>query len=557
MSDARNAVLKVEGLCIGYQTQEGRVAGVSQIDFALYPGEIVAVVGESGSGKSTTAAALVGLLAANGRIESGSILLNGVEHIAASERHWRTLRGKVLGFVPQDPGLSLDPVKRIDAQLQEAMTIHGVPRTAARLRATALLEEVGLKNVQRVGRSFPHQLSGGMRQRVLIAIALANDPALIIADEPTSALDVGVQRQILDRLQALARERGTAVLLITHDLGVALDRADRVLVMHRGRIVESGGTGQIFHRPQHAYTRQLLKTVPALATVGQPAEPRVRRAGFVADQPLLVVEQLHKDFSSWRNPGLPAVDGVSFSVVRHGTTSLVGESGSGKSTTARLIVGLEKLDAGRVLFDGEDISQYSRRDWQPLRRRIQVVYQNPYASLDPRFTLEQIITEPLQAYGVGDKAWRSARAAELLEQVELPSRLLHCRPGQLSGGQRQRVAIARALALEPELVVLDEPLSALDASVQTQILALLGGLQTRLGLSYLFISHDLAVVRQISDQVVVMQAGKVVEKGSSEQVFQSPTHAYTRRLLADVPGRLYLDQLDEFSRAVALLRIAI
>jgi peptide/nickel transport system ATP-binding protein len=552
-----SAVLQVSDLSIGYHSRDGRVAGVSQISFSLAPGEILAMVGESGSGKSTTAAALVGLLAGNGRIESGSILLNGAEQVAASERQWRSLRGNVLGFVPQDPGLSLDPVKRIDAQLQEAMTIHGVPKAAAKLRAVRLLEEVGLKNVERVGRSFPHQLSGGMRQRVLIAIALANNPALIIADEPTSALDVGVQRQILDRLQALARERGTAVLLITHDLGVALDRADRVLVMHRGRIVESGGTRQLFQRPQHAYTQQLLKTVPGLTAAAYPVINERRIPVFDNERPLLVVEGLCKDFSSWRNPGLPAVDDVSFTLFRRGTTSLVGESGSGKSTTARLILGLEKLDAGRVLFNGAEISQYSRRDWQALRRRIQVVYQNPYASLDPRFTLEQIITEPLQAYDIGDQAWRSGRAAELLEQVELPPRLLHCRPGQLSGGQRQRVAIARALALEPELLVLDEPLSALDASVQSQILALLAELQQHLGLSYLFISHDLTVVRQISDQVVVMQAGKVVEQGATEQIFQSPSHAYTRGLLADVPGRRYLDELDEFTRALVLRRIAI
>ncbi|MFK7702047.1 dipeptide ABC transporter ATP-binding protein [Pseudomonas caspiana] len=551
------AVLQVSDLSIGYQTREGRVDGVSQINFALYPGEILAVVGESGSGKSTTASALVGLLAGNARIESGSILFNGTEQVAASERQWRNVRGNVLGFVPQDPGLSLDPVKRIGAQLQEAMTIHGVPKAAARLRTVRLLDEVGLKNVERVQRSFPHQLSGGMRQRVLIAMALANNPALIIADEPTSALDVGVQRQILDRLQALARERGTAVLLITHDLGVALDRADRVLVMYRGRVVESGDTRQMFQRPQHAYTRELLKTVPALSAAAHPVVPERRSPAFENERPLLVVERLGKDFSSWRNPGLPAVDDVSFTLLRRGTTSLVGESGSGKSTTARLILGLEKLDSGRVLFDGTEISQYTRRDWQALRRRIQVVYQNPYASLDPGFTLEQIITEPLQAYAIGDKNWRSARAAQLLEQVELPSRLLHCRPAQLSGGQRQRVAIARALALEPELVVLDEPLSALDASVQTQILALLADLQQRLGLSYLFISHDLTVVRQISDQVVVMQAGKVVEKGDTEQIFQTPAHPYTRGLLADVPGRRYLDLLDEFSRALVLRRIAI
>ncbi|OCR25154.1 ABC transporter ATP-binding protein [Pseudomonas syringae] len=551
MSAPENAVLQISGLSIGYRTREGRVPGVDGINFSLFAGEIVAVVGESGSGKSTTAAALVGLLAGNAQIESGSIKLNGVEQIRASERHWRALRGKVLGFVPQDPGMSLDPVKRIGAQLCEAMTVHGVPKSEARARAATLLADVGLQNPERVGRSFPHQLSGGMRQRVLIAIALANNPAVIIADEPTSALDVGVQRQILDQLQSLARKRGTAVLLITHDLGVALDRADRLIVMHNGRIVETGAARQIFQRPQHAYTQQLLGAVPTLASAA-PRPVASRRDSVVALQsPLLQVEHLGKDFSTWRNPGSAAVDDVSFSVMRHGTTSLVGESGSGKSTTARLIVGLEKLDAGRVLFDGQDISGYSRRNWQPLRRRIQVVYQNPYASLDPRFTLEQIISEPLQAYAVGDRESRTRRAADLLEQVELPLRLLHSRPGELSGGQRQRVAIARALALEPELVVLDEPLSALDASVQTQILALLAQLQQRLGLSYLFISHDLAVVRQISDQVVVMRAGKVVEQGGCHDVFQSPGHAYTRRLLADIPGQLYLQEQQVQSRSSA------
>ncbi|MFS2160377.1 dipeptide ABC transporter ATP-binding protein [Pseudomonas sp. Pseusp122] len=535
------AVLHVQGLRIGYHTAQGRVEGVDQVSFVVYPGEIVAVVGESGSGKSTTAAALIGLLADNASIETGSILLAGEELVGASDKRWRSLRGSVLGFVPQDPGLSLDPVKRIDSQLWEAMTVHGVPRALAKTRALQLLQEVGLKNIPRVARSFPHQLSGGMRQRVLIAMALANNPALIIADEPTSALDVGVQRQILDRLQTLARERGTAVLLITHDLGVALDRADRLIVMQRGRIVETGEARQIFEQPQHAYTRQLLGAAPGFneaATVRSYVSAK-------AATPLLQVERLRKDFSSWRNPGNAAVDDVSFSVIRHATTSLVGESGSGKTTTARLIVGLERLDAGRVLFDGQDISLNRRSQWQPLRQRIQIVYQNPYASLDPRFTLEQIITEPLQAFAVGDRASRLARAASLLDQVELPGRLLHRRPGELSGGQRQRVAIARALALEPELLVLDEPLSALDASVQAQILALLAELQQRLGLTYLFISHDLAVVRQISEQVVVMRAGKVVEQGACERVFQAPAHEYTAQLLADVPGRRYLQERRE------------
>lgn len=535
MSQQQQPLLQVHDLRIAYHGREGRTEGVAGIDFQLRAGEILAIVGESGSGKSTTAAALMGLLAANARVEAGSIRLAGQELTQASERQWQSIRGRSIGFVPQDPGLSLDPVKRIGNQLLEALTLHGVPKALARLRSLELLREVGLADAERIFRGYPHQLSGGMRQRVLIAIALANDPPLIIADEPTSALDVGVQRQILDRLQALARERGTAVLLITHDLGVALDRADRLLVMHQGRIVEAGDARRVFQAPQHAYTRQLLQAAPSMV-VQQRRHPAATAHG---DAPVLVAKNLSKDFSSWRNPGPAAVDGVSFHVPRRGTTSLVGESGSGKSTTARLILGLERRDSGSVMFDGQDISQLSTREWQALRRRIQVVYQNPYASLNPRLSLAQIISEPLQAFAIGNANGRRQRAATLLEQVELPARLLDSRPGELSGGQRQRVAIARALALEPELLVLDEPLSALDASVQGQILQLLGELQTRLGLSYLFISHDLAVVRQISDQVVVMQKGKVVEQGACEQIFQFPASDYTRALLADVPGRRY------------------
>lgn len=537
------AILQVEGLRIVYHTEQGSVAGIDQVSFAIHPGEIVAVVGESGSGKSTTAGALVGLLAENASIEAGSLRLAGEELVGLGERSWRHLRGRQVGFVPQDPGLSLDPVKRIDHQLEEAMTVHGMGRREARARALVLLEQVGLADITRVARSYPHQLSGGMRQRVLIAIALANDPPLIIADEPTSALDVGVQRQVLDRLQRLARERGTAVLLITHDLGVALDRADRLIVMQHGQIVESGPARQIFQHPGHAYTRQLLAAAPTLAVARPPQQSR-RFDQATQAAPLLQVRSLRKDFSSWRNPGRAAVEAVSFDVLRHGTTGLVGESGSGKSTTARLILGLERPDSGEVLFDGQNIAGLSPRQWQPLRRRIQIVYQNPYASLDPRWTLEQIICEPLRAFSVGDRVWRAERAGQLLEQVELPAHYLRRRPGELSGGQRQRVAIARALALQPELLVLDEALSALDASVQAQILRLLAELQQRLGLSYLFISHDLAVVRQICDQVVVMRDGRVVEQGACARVFETPASAYTAQLLADVPGRLYLDQRE-------------
>lgn len=500
---------------------------VTDVSLAIQPGEIVALVGESGSGKSTTAAALIGLLPDNARRLGGSAALEGHELADAPESVWQGLRGRRIGFVPQDPGLSLDPVRRIGKQLEEALTVHGVPLAEARRRVPGILADVGLSDVERVARSFPHELSGGMRQRVLIGMAVAHEPALIIADEPTSALDVTVQRQVLDHLEALVRRKGIAVLLITHDLGVAFDRADRVVVMQGGRIVEAGAARQLRDHPRHPYTRTLLAAAPGLKRDGfhfQGARPPVQA-------PLLVVEGLQKRFGD-----VLAVDGVSFHVPRHGTTSLVGESGSGKSTTSRMALCLERPTAGRVLFDGRDVTRLTRSQLQDFRRRVQVVYQNPYASLNPRFTLEAIITEPLRAFDLGNGASRRSRAAELLQAVELNPDLLDSRPARLSGGQRQRVAIARALAIEPELLVLDEPVSALDVSVQARILALLQRLQAELGVSYLFVSHDLAVVRQISDHVVVLRRGQVAEQGPVEQVFEAPRHPYTQALLGDTPG---------------------
>ncbi|WP_277963961.1 ABC transporter ATP-binding protein [Pseudomonas sp. RIT-To-2] len=532
MSVQATPLLQVSNLHIDYHSAQGDVPGVTGISFELHAGEVLAVVGESGSGKSTTAAALVGLLAESARVRGGSIRLDGRELLGLGERQWQQVRGVQIGFVPQDPGLSLDPVKRVGAQLVEAMTVHGLPRAVARDRSLGLLREVGLPAVEQLARRYPHELSGGMRQRVLVAMGLANRPALVIADEPTSALDVNVQRQVLDCLQGLAQERQAAVILITHDLDVALQRADRVLVMHRGRVVESGAAAQVLRQPRHAYTRALLAAAPS----AQAACVRQRSPAQWALAPILEVSGLHKSFATWRQPGPPAVDDVSFEVPRGGTTSLVGASGSGKSTTARLLLGLERADGGSVRFNGRELLGASRRDWRELRRQIQVVYQNPYASLNPRLSLAQIISEPLQAFAVGTAATRRQRVADLLAQVHVPATLIDNRPDSLSGGQRQRVAIARALALEPELVVLDEPLSALDVLVQQQILELLDELQQRLGLSYLFISHDLAVVRRISDRVVVMQGGRVVEQGVCEEVFSRPVHGFTQGLLGAAVG---------------------
>ncbi|MNO49166.1 Glutathione import ATP-binding protein GsiA [compost metagenome] len=511
----------------GVQYSGSPQAAVQGLELDIAPGEIVCLVGESGSGKSTTAAALAGLLPADAQ-QQGELWLQGQALERFDERDWRDRRGKLVGFVPQDPGTSLDPVKTIGAQLVEAMSVHGVARREARERGLALLDQVGLKAPEQVLRRYPHELSGGMCQRVLIAIALANDPPLLIADEPTSALDVSVQRQILDRLQRLVRERGNSLLLITHDLAVALDRADRILVMRHGRLLESGTPSQLWHAPSHPYTRQLLQASP-LARLQQRRVSSSRSPGDA----LLRVTGLTRRFN---REGPAAVDDVSFSLPRGKTTSLVGESGSGKSTTARIILALEHASAGSVLFDGQQILAAGRQQLHAYRRRVQLVYQNPWAALDPRHNLLDIISEPLRAFAIGQRRDDRQRVVALLERVGLSGDLLQRRPGQLSGGQRQRVAIARALAAEPELLVLDEPLSALDAPVQAQVLDLLQTLQADLGLTYLFISHDLATVRGISDQVLVMSQGRLVDQGPTEQVFQAPTSEYTKRLLRDMPG---------------------
>ncbi|MFF3611870.1 dipeptide ABC transporter ATP-binding protein [Streptomyces sp. NPDC002580] len=533
------ALLEVRGLSVSYRTRGGRVEAVRGVDLDVWPGEVVAVVGESGSGKSTTAHAVTRLLAANGRIDSGTVRFGRDDLTSLSERELRGVRGARIGLVPQDPAVSLNPVKRVGEQVAEVLRIHGLAtRRTAPTAAIAVLERAGLPDAGVRARQYPHELSGGMRQRALIAIAIAAEPRLIIADEPTSALDVTVQRVILDQLQYLAEESGTAVLLVTHDLGVAADRAQRIVVMSRGRIVETGPTRAVLDDPRHEYTRHLLARVPGRraarprATVPAPPVP-----GTV---PLVEVRDLVKEFrlagTAARARTLRAVDGVDLTLHRGRTLALVGESGSGKSTTARMVLRLTEPTSGHVLFDGVDVTTARGEQVRRLRRRAQLVYQNPYASLDPRFTVGEVITEPLRVFKVGDRASRQARARDLLERVALPASLLGRRPAELSGGQRQRVAIARALALSPDLVVCDEPVSALDVSVQAQVLDLLAGLQADTGVAYLFISHDLAVVRQIAHEVAVMRGGRVVETGATEDLFTRPRHDYTRELLAAIPG---------------------
>ncbi|MFE2417046.1 dipeptide ABC transporter ATP-binding protein [Streptomyces hokutonensis] len=536
----QDTTLEIRGLSVSYRTRGGTVAAVRDVDLDVRPGEVTAVVGESGSGKSTTAHAITRLLAANATIDAGTIRFGRHDLTTLSEAELRTVRGAQIGLVPQDPSVSLNPVKRVGEQVAEVLRIHGLAtRRSAPAEAIDILHRAGLPEAATRARQYPHELSGGMRQRALIAIAIAARPRLIVADEPTSALDVTVQRVILDHLQGLTEELGTAILLVTHDLGVAADRAQRLVVMSQGRVVEAGATREVLADPQHEYTRRLLASAPSLTT----AIPRteVTAPPATGTTPLVELRNAVKEFRLPRADGesrtLRAVDDVSLSLHRGRTLALVGESGSGKSTTARLVLRLTDASAGHILFDGTDVTTARGAQARQLRRRAQLVYQNPYASLDPRFSIGEVITEPLRAFKVGDHTSRLDRARELLDRVALPATTLDRRPAELSGGQRQRVAIARALALSPDLVVCDEPVSALDVSVQAQVLDLLAELQAETGVAYLFISHDLAVVRQIAHEVAVMRAGRIVETGAPDDLFTHPRHEYTRELLAAIPGR--------------------
>jgi peptide/nickel transport system ATP-binding protein len=530
-------VLSIRNLSIAFRTGGQLVPAVRDVSIDVMAGETVAIVGESGSGKSTTAAAVNGLLPENAVISSGTIEFDRRDIRTLGERELVAIRGAGIGLVPQDPMSNLNPLMRIGEQIGEALEVHG--RTSGRAtteRVHALLEMVGISDPVRRARQYPHEFSGGMRQRVLIAIGLACDPRLLIADEPTSALDVTVQRRILDRLGSLTSGSGTAVFLITHDLALAAERADRVVVMHRGQIVEQGPSAKVLRTPTHDYTRALIAAVPglALARATGTREPAAQEG-----TPLVSVRHVVKEFSlRGRSSGtFRAVDDVSFDIRSGTTVSLVGESGSGKSTTANMLLGLETITSGSILFEGADLSRMRGKELFALRRRVQPVFQNPYSSLDPRYTVARTIAEPLAVHQVGDASGRRARVLELLDQVALSRSMADRYPHELSGGQRQRVAIARALALHPDLVVLDEAVSALDVIVQSQILDLLASLQRDMGLTYLFISHDLAVVKMISDQVHVMRAGVVVESGTPDEIFEHATHPYTQELLAAIPGR--------------------
>ena len=596
-------LLEISDLEVAFRSSTGLVPAVRKANLTLYPGQSVAIVGESGSGKSTLAHAVIGLLPGTGRVTGGMIRFQGRDITHLGTQELTALRGSSIGLVPQDPMSNLNPVWSIGFQVKEALRANGLAGVAddrlahlmaehaehagrtghadgAQKAATStggridvdeqvalLLEQAGLPEASRRAKQYPHEFSGGMRQRALIAIGLAARPDLLIADEPTSALDVTVQRRILDHLQTLVRELGTAMLFITHDLGLAAERAEHIVVMHRGRVVESGPSLEVLQDPRHPYTQRLVKAAPSLASRRiesahargiQVTDDELLGAslGSSATEEILRVEHLTKVFEVRGAKGgdktLTAVDDVSFGIRKGTTTALVGESGSGKSTVANIILNLIDPTSGKVFHDGVDLSTLGPKELFALRRIMQPVFQNPYGSLDPMYSIFRVVEEPLRVHGIGTAKEREARVAELLDMVSLPRSVMRRYPHELSGGQRQRVAIARALALKPQIVVLDEAVSALDVLVQAQILRLLSDLQSELELTYLFITHDLAVVRQIADDVVVMEHGRIVESGAADELFANPRQDYTRELIRAVPGAgidLYGDEAPSGSES--------
>ncbi|MBM9466719.1 dipeptide ABC transporter ATP-binding protein [Nakamurella leprariae] len=534
--------LQVSGLHVRYRGADRDA--VRGVDLTVRPGETVALVGESGSGKTTLAHAVIRLLPAGAQITAGAVSVADDPVLTLSERRMRHIRGGRIGLVPQDPTVSLNPVHQIGRQLVEAVRAHrAVDAATARGIALELLAQVGFDHPEVRARQYPHQLSGGMRQRVLIGIAFAGRPDLLLADEPTSGLDVTVQKAVLDQIDTLVHERGTAVLLVTHDLGVAAERAQRIVVMYDGQVVEQGDAAELLSDPQHPYTRRLLAAAPSLRPARlSPSTTRPRPdtpAPAPAAPPFLLVDRVSRSFPATLPDGrrsiLHAVRDVSFTVPAGSTFALVGESGSGKTTTARIVAMHERASSGLVRVGDTPITGLTGGGKRPVRRVVQMIHQNPFSSLDPRWTVQRIVAEPLRAWRIGTRAERTRQVVELLDRVGLPASVIDRRPVELSGGQRQRVAIARALSIRPPLLVLDEPVSALDVSVQAQVLQLLVDLQAELGTTYLFISHDLAVVRQISDAVGVMRAGRLVEAGPTAAVLREPQHAYTRALIDAIP----------------------
>ncbi|OZC77536.1 dipeptide ABC transporter ATP-binding protein [Rhodococcoides fascians] len=530
---ARTATaVSVEGLTISY----GADPVVTDVDFELRNGETLAVVGQSGSGKTTIARAAIGMLAGEGRITSGSVRIAGTDVTRYTQSSWRRLRGSTIGFVPQDPLGSLDPLKKVGHQIAETLLLHRIVQRRRVVDETvALLDRVGIRNPAERAGAYPHQLSGGQLQRVLIAIAIAARPSILVADEPTSALDVTVQARILDLLDDLRRDLGLGVLFITHDLALARDHADDVLVLNHGIVREQGRAAEVLASPSDDYTRRLIADAPALSLDKYASRPAARV------ETALEVRDLVKTFAvnGSRTERSTALDGVSFTVARGTTHAVVGESGSGKTTAARIVSGLERQDSGEVLVHGSPLDT-SRRARRGNARRLQLVQQNALAAMDPRYSVENIVAEPLSIAGVRSRAERRDRVHDVLDKVALPRDILERRPFDLSGGQRQRVVLARSLVLAPDILVLDEPTSALDVSVQARIVDLLVELQRDLSLTYVFISHDLSLVRQVSDTVTVLEHGRNVESGNTADLFRDPREEYTQRLIESIPGRAHV-----------------
>ena len=531
---APDFVLRVEGLCVSARTEQGLKPLVQDLSFDLKKGETLAIAGESGSGKSITSLAIMGLLPQPGvRVTGGRMHFAGHDLTVLSESALRGVRGDRIAMIFQEPMTSLNPVMTVGAQLTEAIRAHEpVGRSEARKRAVEALRAVRLSEPERRMGQYPHELSGGMRQRVMIAMALALRPEVLIADEPTTALDVTVQREVLDLLRDLQRELGTAIILITHDMGVVAEMADRVIVMRQGRQVETATTLDIFARPQAAYTQALLAAVPRM---GQGAErPPVTKEPVARLTDVVVRYPLRGGLLGGITQNVHAVEHVSFDIRKGETFALVGESGCGKSTIAKALVGLAPHQ-GRIEIAGQALQGLDAPALKEMRRKVQMVFQDPMAALNPRMKIGDLIAEPLLIHGMGDAASQRASAADLMARVGLEAAQLDRYPHEFSGGQRQRICIARALALQPDLIIADESVSALDVSVQARVLDLLRTLQTEFHMSYLFISHDMAVVDNISDRVGVMYLGQIVELGTKAQIFGNPQHPYTRRLIDAVP----------------------
>lgn len=552
-------VLSVDALTVSFDSNDGVFTAVDNTSFKIGRGETLAIVGESGSGKSLTALALVGLLPGRAKVQGRIILqANGrvteLTHLTTSKA-WQELRGQEIGMVFQEPMSSLNPVMKVGKQVSEAIRNHQrVDAGQAKQLAIEWLGKVQLPEPEKLYERFPHQLSGGQKQRVMIAMAMCNNPALLIADEPTTALDVTVQKDIIQLMTGLQREQGTAMIFITHDLALAAEKADKVMVMYRGQVKEYGTTTEVLEHPEDEYTKALLACRPSAQAKGkrlpvvsdfinagqQPAMPAY--PAIATGDVLLKVNDLRVWFTEHSNwLGRPkdyfkAVDGVSFELRRGEVLGLVGESGCGKSTISRSLMGLLPVNDGQVIFDGKDLAKIGRTEWADVRRQIQMIFQDPFASLNPRMTIGDILGEPMRVHRIVPKTNVRAEVKRLLDQVHLPADSLKRYPHQFSGGQRQRIGIARALAMRPQLIICDESVSALDISVQAQILNLLKELQAEFHLSYLFVSHDLSVVHYMSDRVMVMQAGKIVESGDANQILKQPANVYTQRLLAAMPG---------------------